>query len=53
MRIIFQAHSGESWEINVLPSHTIKNVKDILSAKSGIESEFQNLFKGGTKLCDQ
>ena len=52
MRIIFQTYSGESWEINVLPDDTIKNVKEMISIKSGIESECQNLFKGGAKLYD-
>ena len=52
MQIFIKLISNKTLVLDVLPSYTIKNIKEIIKDKEGIPLEEQNLISSGKRLLD-
>ena len=52
MQIYIRLISNKTLVLDVLPSNTIKNIKEIIKDKEGIALEEQNLISSGKRLLD-
>ena len=52
MQIYIRLISNRTLALDVLPSNTIKNIKEIIRVKEGIPLEEQNLISSGKRLLD-